>query len=351
MIDDLRSCKRPLLVSLLILIGIYLFHFQLYSHYVVFGDDPAVFAGSAGSPWQWITEGFSRYFIVYPEWTVPFTDFLRPASNLILRCEQIAFHQHYALYFAAFYFAQFLVCASVVVISYRFGVQGLWLILIGALSAISPAFLGLDLISVVFQFDVWCGLFALLALYLILDRRYYWSIFFLLLAVFTKEPTLYAPMAACFTTYSQTRRKLISAAMLLPLVAWIAVRKFIFVGSARNVYALQSGTSQFLLSLVKGITQWPSGILENLALKNILTERSISHQLPMSSFYSLISSYGCCYLLEEFTFFAGESRLMAAVQATHLLYSPCSSGFQAHSASVYSSASTRGSADRSILLN
>jgi hypothetical protein len=281
MIASLHACKRALFLPLLILGAIYTFHLDIYRHYLPYGDDPAVFAASAGNPVLWFTSGFSHYFIVYPGWTMPFTDFLRPGANLILRGEQIAFHQHYSLYFATLYVAQFLLCVTVVLIAFRFGVTRGWLILIGALTAISPAFLGLDLLSAVYPFDIWCGLFTIVAFYLILERRYFSALILLLCAVFTKEAALYSPVAACFTVYVQTRKKLVSAAMLLPLLAWIAVRKVLFIGSVGGVYMLQSHHRfLFLVNMVKGLAQWPSGILDPLSIKHFIADRSIASHFP-----------------------------------------------------------------------
>lgn len=47
------------------------------------GDELALLAASRRLDTAWFTEGFSHYFTVYPEWTLPYTEYLRPVANLI----------------------------------------------------------------------------------------------------------------------------------------------------------------------------------------------------------------------------------------------------------------------------
>src|SRR3984885_15418397 len=211
---------RASLVPALVLLAIYCFHLRFYQSYFPYGDDPALLNASEGNPAKWFSEGFSKYFVVYPEWNVPRTDFLRPGVNLIVRLNHTLFGDHYFLYFATFYFAQFLVCALVVCLARQMGVNERWLYLIGLLAVINPGFWGEGLYSVAFQFDIWSGLFAILALYLIFREWYWLAILSLTLAVFTKEPALYAPVAAAASVYLIHRRRLLAVTMLLPLAAW-----------------------------------------------------------------------------------------------------------------------------------
>lgn len=197
---------RVSLVPALVLLAIYCFHFRFYQSYFPYGDDPALLNASEGNPAKWFSEGFSNYFVVYPEWNVPRTDFLRPVVNLIVRLNHTLFGDHYALYFATFYFAEFLVCVLVICLARQMGVHDRWLYFIGLLAAINPAFVGEGLYSLAFHFDIWSGLFAVLALYLIFREWYGLALLSLTLAVFTKEPALYAPVAAAATVYVIHRR-------------------------------------------------------------------------------------------------------------------------------------------------
>jgi hypothetical protein len=265
------------LSSALVLTAIYFFYIQIYRHYFPFGDDPAVFQASAGNPESWFTQGFSRYFMVYPEWRTPFTDFMRPGVNLIVHFNQILFGQHYAWYFASYYGAQLLVCLLALLVAKHLGVQSPWLLLIALTVAINPAFIGLGIQRAAFTFDVWCGLFAILALYLILQRRYGWAILALTVSLFIKETSLYAPIAAAVTVYMCTRRRLVSACMLLPLAIWALAWKYAFQGSASGIYMMpnQHKPGEFLQTLIQGFLIWPSGVFDEQVVRRILVNHSV----------------------------------------------------------------------------
>jgi hypothetical protein len=272
---------RPSVVPALVLLAIYCFHFRFYQSYFPYGDDPALFHASGGDPAKWFSEGFSKYFVVYPEWNVPRTDFLRPGVNLIVRLNHTLFGDHYVLYFATFYLAQLLVCVVLICLARELGVSEGWLYFIGLLAAINPAFIGEGLSSVAFQFDVWSGLFAVLALYLILRQWYGPVLLSLTLAVFTKEPALYAPIAAAATVYLIRRRRLLAITMLLPLIAWACVWKFVFVGTPSGNYALQGDPKALLIKgSIEGLLRWPTGIFDYHVLRKILLEHSILPYVP-----------------------------------------------------------------------
>jgi hypothetical protein len=272
---------RVLLVPAFILLAIYCFHFSFYRTYFPYGDDPALLHASGGNATKWVTEGYSRYFVVYPEWNVPRTDFLRPSVNLIVRLNETLFGNQYFLYFASFYLAQFLICALIVGLARRMGVKEQWLFFVGLLAAINPAFLGEGLYNLSFQYDIWSGLFAVAALYLILRQWYGLAILSLTLAVFTKEPALYAPVAAALTVYLVHRRRLPAVVMLLPLLLWALVWKFVFVGTPHGNYALQGNPGTLLIKgAIQGFMRWPTGIVDYHAVRKMLFEHSIAARLP-----------------------------------------------------------------------
>ena len=149
---SLAAVLQVLLVPAFILLAIYCFHFSFYRTYFPYADDPALLHASAGNATKWFTEGYSKYFAVYPEWNVPRTDFLRPGVNLIVRLNETFFGSQYFMYFASFYLAQFLICALIVCLARRMGVKQPWLIFVGLLAAINPAFIGEGLYNISFQY-------------------------------------------------------------------------------------------------------------------------------------------------------------------------------------------------------
>ena len=272
---------RALLVPTFVLLAIYCFHFSFYRAYFPYADDPALLHASGGNATKWVTEGYSKYFVVYPEWNVARTDFLRPQVNLIVRLNETFFGNHYFLYFASFYLAQFLICALIVCLARRMGVKQQWLFVVGLLAAINPAFIGEGLYNISFQYDIWSGLFAVAALYLILRQWYGLAVVSLTLAVFTKEPALYAPVAAAITVYLVHRRRLPAVIMLLPLLVWAWVWKFVFVGTPHGNYALQGNPGTLLIKgAIQGVIRWPTGMVDYHVVRKILFEHSIAAHLP-----------------------------------------------------------------------
>jgi hypothetical protein len=272
---------RVLPVPAVILLAIYCFHFSFYRSYFPYGDDPALLHASGGNATKWFTEGYSKYFVVYPEWNVARTDFLRPQVNLIVRLNEIFFGNHYFLYFASFYLAQFLICVLIVCLARRMGVKDQWLLFVGLLGAINPAFIGEGLYNISFQYDIWSGLFAVAALYLILRQWYGLAVLSLTLAVFTKEPALYSPIAAAISVYLVHRRRLPAVIMLLPLLVWALVWKFVFVGTPGGNYALQGNPGILLVKgAIHGFMRWPTGIVDYHVVRKTFFEHSIAAHLP-----------------------------------------------------------------------
>lgn len=297
MTPTISRSYRVFLAPALLLLAIYLFNLSFYLHYFPYGDDPALLQASAGSPVRWFTEGFSRFFLVYPGWSTPQTDFARPLVNLIVRCEQLLAGQHYSLYFAAYFLAQLVLCGTSMLAARLFGVSAKWQIAIGCFIAISPSFLGMGVLNIASHFDLWCGLFAMLAFYWTLRERYALALAALTLAVFTKEPALYAPIAACLTVFWRTRRKDLSAGMLLPLVAWFAVRRFVFAGAGGGIYVFQSHHLSYLLTgVLKGLLQWPGGVLGMPGVIKIIAARSPLAS-PVDAVLIVLNAVLWCFLL------------------------------------------------------
>jgi hypothetical protein len=258
--------------------AVYCWYLSSYSSYAPFGDDPSIIAGSLGSPLSWFTNGFSQYFVVYPEWSGGTTDFFRPGVNLIVRLEHLLFGNQFWLYFALLYAAQLAVCLLVIDTLRMAGVPPATRSMFGVLAAVNPAFLGPALETVSYHFDIWCGLLSFLVFYLMIRNRYGLAFVCMCGAVFTKEAALYVPVAACITAYLTTRRTALAASMLVPLAGWILVRKFVFVGSLAHVYAVQPS---FLgaLKIFKGAAIWPVGVLDPRVVRQIVDQHSIQSHL------------------------------------------------------------------------
>jgi hypothetical protein len=273
--------KRALLSTLpaaLALLAIYSWYAGTYAAYAPFGDDPAIIGGSLGNPTSWFTSGFSQYFVVYPEWAGGTTDFFRPGVNLLVRLEYLLFGQRFWLYFVLLFLAQLSVCFLVVDILRRAGLPPARRALFGLLTALSPALLGAAVENVSYHFDIWCGLLSFLAFYLVLRDKYGAAFLCMCAAVLTKEASLFVPVAACITAYVRTRRAGLAGSLLLPLVGWFLIRKFVFVGSLENVYAVQV-SAWGALKIFKGLAIWPTGVPDPPVLRQMVDDRSIGAHL------------------------------------------------------------------------
>ncbi len=274
--------SAPLRLAAATLLGIFFVFARWYSNYSPHWDDPAVLGASAESPIHWFTLGYSQYFLAFPEWNQPLWNFLRPGANAIVRLDQLLFRTHYAFYFLLYYLGQFLLIWIVVLLARELGVREKWLLLLAFLLAIEPAFFSTGLIQISDQFDVWCGLFTVAAFFFLTRRQYVLALISLMLAVFTKESALYAPVAAAFTVAYGTRRKVLASTMLLPLAAWVAARRFLFIAPGlKGVYAVSGSPKEFVLNAVKGMLYWPNGLLQDVTHTSLADDLLHSLRTPI----------------------------------------------------------------------
>jgi hypothetical protein len=233
-----------------------------YHDYILVGDEPAVISESLNQSFiQWFSEGFSRYFVVYPEWFKPITNFSRPIMNLLPYLNYLIFERDFQSYYIIFYILQF--CGAII-ISYFMRVADVPTgpsLLFVALFLFSPAFINFGLVMIPYQFDVVASIFALAAFLALWKGLYYLTVIMLLLAVLTKETALFAPIAAAITVFVWTRRPALAALLFSPFVLWCALRLTTYGTISGGTYAGAPGVWGAVTGLVKGIIVWPTGII------------------------------------------------------------------------------------------
>lgn len=258
-----------------------------YRAYLLVGDEPAVISEILNqSAVEWFSEGFTKYFIVYPEWFIAVTNFSRPMMNLIPYLEYQIFGNNFSLYYVPFFCLQlcgalvvsyFLRMASVpVYMSYLF----LFLFLI------NPAFVNFDLVIIPYQFDVVASIFALFAFFALWKSRHILAMLCLFLAVFTKETALFAPVAAAATEIIWRKNLFRSALMLVPLVVWGFLRWATFGALTGGTYAMGPGFWGLVAGVFKGALIWPTGIVA--APNGLLSLFRSGLDAPVLSFYTVI---------------------------------------------------------------
>ena len=248
-----------------------------YANYVPVGDEPAFLAGSIkADPYQWFTSGYSRYFVVYPEWFKPYTDFIRPMTNAYVWSLHTIFSDNFAYYLYTYYLAVLIATLLLFRCLNDIGAKGALVSFAAVIWPLSPAVVSAGLSIIPFMFDVVAALIVLLAFRAVIYERYFLAALTLTLAVATKETAVFAPLAASLTILLTRRFSLrnlaISALMLLPLVLWAAARQLCFGQILGGNY-----TPTGIDSLLRGIDVWPVGINTITSLKAILSARKVTN--------------------------------------------------------------------------
>jgi len=256
-----REMAAAMLAGLLLLACVYAyFCLRLYRGYLLLRDDPGNVGGTVAEGLRsWFTRGMAGYYHVYPEWPQPgFSNFYRPVWNLILYAEHAAFGQHYWLWFLFFCAVQYFAALLFLRLLRSLGVAARLSWFFAILFLFNPAFLNFGLIYPGFQFDVFASVMLLLALHQLLEGRNAPALALITAAIFTKETAIFAPVAAAATIFIRTRDVKWSAAMLAPLLAWIAARLLVFHAAMGGTFASPANAHELLLNIGKGLIVWPS---------------------------------------------------------------------------------------------
>jgi hypothetical protein len=282
-------CYRPYFPTVFLLLSAALLYAVLwhlfYAPYqmgsTLSGDDISLFtATKEGGVRAWFTQGYSRYFITYPEWFHPYTNFLRPFSNAYITVLRPLLGESVPAFAALLCAAQGLFAVFFYGVLLGANVRPLPAVLASFLVLLQPAFLHYGLFFVSFHFDLWAGYFVLLAAFLLWKQRYALAWLLLCLALLTKETALFAPLAAALYAWGRTRRRGLALFFLLPLVGWAVLRWLAFGSVFSGTYA-SSGLASMAISLAKGLLVWPSGLVSLTVLKDVQHEVLRDGMLPV----------------------------------------------------------------------
>jgi hypothetical protein len=198
-----------------------------------------------GSRWQdWFVQGHSHFFDAYPEWPLGLTAFARPAFQCLIYLAHFVFGRDWPSYLAINYLG----IAGIAAVAYAIARSALRLgvaasLLAAALVLCSPAVLEFSIWQLGFASESLACVLIGAAFLASLARRDGLCIAILVVALFTKETAIWAPVAAAATALlrpapSDTgpRRARAAAAMLLPLAIWFGFR-FTVYGGIGGTYA------------------------------------------------------------------------------------------------------------------
>jgi len=251
-----------MLAGLALLIGIYwFFSAQLYGGYLLIRDDPANIGGTMqGGLYGWLTKGMAGYYHVYPEWPQPgFSNFYRPAWNLIIFVEKTTFGSSYWIWFLVFCALQYFGAFLFLRVQRILGVPPRPALIFAMLFLFNPAFVNLGFVYPGFQFDVFVSLVLLAALHQLLEYRFGTALALITAAVFTKETAIFAPVAAAITVFILKRDPKWSVAMLAPLLVWVGARLLAYHAVMGGTFASPANSGELFSNIVKGLAVWPTG--------------------------------------------------------------------------------------------
>lgn len=248
---------------------------SFWTHLFPRGDEFALIAASQRASTEWLTQGFDRYFIAYPEWTVPYTAYLRPVVN--------------AVYWAFSPWSEPLFRAQLLVANYGVHAANAGLVfamVAGTLAApqgrawlaagavfCSVAFFASAMpLQPAFAMDGLAAFAGLLAIWMAAAGRTSAALLLFALALLTKESVL--PVGAALMLYGgHSRQWRLALGVGALLLLWVGLRWHAF-GGFGPVHSL-SRPFQPVWLLVDGWAsarhlQWPSGGLRELAAPAML---------------------------------------------------------------------------------
>ena len=198
-----------------------------------------------GARWQdWFIHGHSHFFDAYPEWPLGLTAFARPAFQSIIYLAHFLLGHDWPSYLAINYLG----IAGIAAAAYSIARAALGMdvraaLVAAALVLCSPAVLEFSIWQIGFASESLAGVLIGCAFLAILARRDALGCALILVALFTKETAIWAPVAAAVTVLLRgpssqpPRRRLGAAAMALaPLGIWFAFR-LVFFGGVGGTYA------------------------------------------------------------------------------------------------------------------
>ena len=237
-----------LLLALAVFAGLWLLNTPYRQAYQPSHDDVTALADGLlllpGARWtDWFTQGHTRFFIPYPEWSIAQTGFARPVYQASIYLAHFVLDRHWSSYLAINYLALAGIAAVGFAIARR--VLGLRIggaLLAAALVLLAPAVSEFSIGILGAGSESLASLLIGCAFLALVDERRSLCFLLLLVAVFTKETALWAPVAAAATVLCDRRslrpraRTAWAAAMLVPIALWLALR-IAFYGGIGGTYA------------------------------------------------------------------------------------------------------------------
>ncbi|HKX11299.1 MAG TPA: hypothetical protein VJN67_24070, partial [Stellaceae bacterium] len=214
-----------------------------------------------GANWvDWFIHGHSDFFDAYPEWPWGVTPFARPVFQFLIYVAHFAFGRDWSSYLSINYLGIAAIGATAFVIARSALRLGTAASLVAAtLVLVSPAVLQFSIWRLGFASESLAGALVGCAFLAVVARRDFLCVMLLMVALLTKETTIWAPIASALTVMLRSgsgetvrRRALTASGMLLPIVLWVALR-IGFFGGVGGGYATEY-VGYFLTVFVSKLT-------------------------------------------------------------------------------------------------
>ncbi len=241
------------------------------------GDDIALIVHATPhvappDPLEWITRGFSGYFTVYPEWTSPFSHFVRPVVQTVYYLDHLLFQDYWGLYLLLTYLVHAAAAGIVFVIARLFLHSSRIMSWLSALVFSLTVIPGKAAFQPAFAFDPLAAVLAGSAFLAMAQSRFVAAALLITIALFTKETVILAPLSlsASFLvlvwTHPDARTtagrpvRAAAAMFLLPLSAWFFTRQ-VFLDGLGGTYISRNLDSwgEWVRKLLLGLSVWPLG--------------------------------------------------------------------------------------------
>lgn len=240
----------------------------LFPLHAPLSDDLSMIAFSKVWSFDWINKGLGDYFIVYPEYYGPQSNFIRPVSNLVywlfsaLLPFDAPFFANRIQLIVLNYGMLIVIAVSLYLIVMRIAQDRIHALLAMLATLLLPPYWMTPTPTYTsFVFDGLAIMLCLFAMFAFDKRRIMTMSMFLTLALLTKEIALPVVGAFAIVFLIKWHRRAFIAS-LLPILIWGALRFHAFGFDAAGVYVFESGgkaLSAFLEEKIRNILTLPFG--------------------------------------------------------------------------------------------
>jgi hypothetical protein len=240
------------------------------------GDEFSLIAESLKPSLSWISTGYKEYFIVYSEYTVPFTNFIRPVANIIYFLFSYSNNQYISQLIFINYLIHSLICALLFYISNDLGNSRKFSATSALIAFFIPAFWLSPMVSYPsFSLDAIATFLCTLSLILINKDKKFWGFLLLILSLFTKESTLPVIVSIIIFGFITKRTQLIIYSILI-LTFWIFLRKLTYGPVYSGAYSFNEFSILTFIQRLGSAVTLPLGNFAIADLRKLLFDKNIS---------------------------------------------------------------------------